>query len=164
MAGNKKPNTVTVCEKLAQPVAESMGLELWDVRFEKEGGTWYLRYFIDKEGGVNIDDCEKFSRAVDKLLDEADPIDQSYCLEVSSPGVERELTRPAHFQRYMGKQIMVRFIRPVQGTRDWVGELIRAEGDEIAIAIDEETELSFRKNETAYIRLYDDFDYGGQKR
>ncbi len=164
MGGNKKPNTVSVCEKLALPVAEGMGLQLWDVRFEKEGGTWYLRYLIDKESGVNIDDCERFSRAVDKLLDEADPIDQSYCLEVSSPGVERELSRPGHFEQYMGSKVTVRFIRPVQGARDWVGSLVKADGEAITIVTEDNTEISFRKNEAAYIRLYDDFDYGGQKR
>ncbi len=164
MAGNKKPSTVHICEKLAQPVAEGMGIELWDVRFEKEGGTWYLRYLIDKEGGVNIDDCEQFSRAVDKLLDEVDPIDHSYCLEVSSPGTERELSRPNHFERYRGSRVTVRFIRPVQGSRDWIGRLTGADSNAITITTDDNTEISFRKNEAAYIRLFDDFDYGGQKR
>ena len=78
-------NTVAVCTRLAQPVAEELGLQLWDVRFVKEGADWYLRFFIDREGGVTIDDCEEMSRRMDKLLDEADPIACSYCLEVSSP-------------------------------------------------------------------------------
>ena len=93
-------NTVAVCTRLARPVAEELGLQLWDVRFVKEGADWYLRFFIDREGGVTINDCEEMSRRLDKLLDEADPIACSYCLEVSSPGVERELIRPEHFEQF----------------------------------------------------------------
>ena len=78
MATSKKPNTVDTVTALAQPVVAEMGLQLWDVRFEKEGASWYLRLFIDKEGGVTIDDCENLSRRMDKILDEADPISQSY--------------------------------------------------------------------------------------
>ena len=102
-----------------------MGLRLWDVRFEKEGSGWYLRYFIDKPGGVCIDDCERFSRAVDPLLDEADPIEQSYCLEVSSPGVERELTRPWHFEENLGRPVTARLISPRGGVREFSGTLLR---------------------------------------
>lgn len=83
----KKENTTDTAARLAQPLLEELGLTLWDLRFEKEGSLWYLRYFIDKEGGVTIDDCEQFSRAVEKKLDAADPISQSYTLEVSSPGI-----------------------------------------------------------------------------
>ena len=84
--------TVAVCARLAQPVAEELGLVLWDVRFVKEGATWYLRYIIDKEEGVSIDDCVEMSRRLNPILDEADPIPQAYCMEVSSPGLNRELT------------------------------------------------------------------------
>ena len=82
MALRKKESTIEVAARLAQPLLEELGLVLWDLRFEKEGSLWYLRYFIDKEEGVTIDDCERFSRAIDKRLDVADPIDQSYTLEV----------------------------------------------------------------------------------
>ena len=85
----KKPSTVQIVTDLVSPFAEALGLSLWDVRYEKEGAGWYLRIFIDKPGGVNIDDCEALSRAVDAPLDEADPIPESYTLEVSSPGIER---------------------------------------------------------------------------
>ncbi|MBP3464714.1 MAG: ribosome maturation factor RimP, partial [Angelakisella sp.] len=81
-----KKNTAAVAEELAQPILEQMGLILWDVVYEKEGSGWYLRYYIDKEGGVSIDDCEAMSRPLDAKLDEVDPIEQSYCLEVSSAG------------------------------------------------------------------------------
>ena len=98
MAGKGKGgNTVAAVWEIAAPVAEQLGLSIWDIRFQKEGVSWYLRIYIDKEGGVGITDCENFSRAVDGPLDEADPIEQSYYLEVSSPGVERQLTRDEHF-------------------------------------------------------------------
>ncbi len=97
MAVSGKMNTAQACTKIAEPVAEELGLMLWDVRFEKEGSGWYLRFFIDKDGGVNIEDCENFSRKIDKVLDDADPIEQSYILEVSSPGIERNLIKPCTF-------------------------------------------------------------------
>ena len=163
MATGKKPNTAVVCEELAKPVLQELGLTLWDLRYEKEGSVWFLRYFIDKPGGVDINDCENFSRRMDKLLDEADPVEQSYTLEVSSPGVERELSRPWHFESCKGMRVMVRLIRPVEGVRDFVGVLNGMEGDRITLQLDEESEMCFAKNEAAYIRLCDDFDYGGQE-
>ncbi|MBR5558883.1 MAG: ribosome maturation factor RimP [Oscillospiraceae bacterium] len=163
MATGKKPNTAAVCEELAKPVLEEMGLTLWDLRYEKEGSIWFLRYFIDKPGGVDINDCENFSRTIDKLLDEADPVDQSYTLEVSSPGIERELSRPWHFESCKGLQVMVRLIRPVDGVRDFSGTLNGMEGDQISLLLDEESEMCFAKNEAAYIRLCDDYVYGGQE-
>ena len=93
-SGSKGGNTVSKVAALAKPIAEELGLSLWDVRFVKEGAQYYLRIFIDKEGGVSVDDCERMSRAIDKPLDELDPIEQSYILEVCSPGIERELSRP----------------------------------------------------------------------
>ena len=112
MAGKGKGgNTVAAVWEIAAPVAEQLGLSIWDIRFQKEGVSWYLRIYIDKEGGVGITDCENFSRAVDGPLDDADPIEQSYYLEVSSPGVERQLTRDEHFKKYIGSPVMVRLIR-----------------------------------------------------
>mgnify|MGYP000637488583 FL=1 len=84
-----KKNTAAIAEELAAPILEEMGLQLWDVVYEKEGSGWYLRYYVDKEGGIDINSCEAFSRAISDVLDEADPIDGSYTLEVSSPGIER---------------------------------------------------------------------------
>ena len=123
MAGKGKGgNTVAAVWEIAAPVAEQLGLSIWDIRFQKEGVSWYLRIYIDKEGGVGITDCANFSRAVDGPLDEADPIEQSYYLEVSSPGVERQLTRDEHFKKYIGSPVMVRLIRPrdgmITGTRE----------------------------------------------
>jgi len=157
----KGKNTVTLVSEVVQPVADEMGLILWDVRFEKEGASWYLRLFIDKEGGVTIDDCENFSRTVDKLLDEADPIDQSYYLEVGSPGIERELVKDWHFKQYIGQMVNVRFIRPVEGQKDFVGKLTAYDNNEITLLLDEDLEMNIPLTETAYVRLYDDFDMGG---
>lgn len=110
-----KKNTAAIAEELAAPILEEMGLQLWDVVYEKEGSGWYLRYYVDKEGGIDINSCEAFSRAISDVLDEADPIDGSYTLEVSSPGIERALTRDWHFEALMGQQLLVRLIPPGGG-------------------------------------------------
>ena len=102
MAKEKKKSTAAAVDELVRPEVEARGLKLWDVRFEKEGSLWYLRIFIDKDGGVNINDCENVSRRVSDLLDEADPIEQSYILEVSSPGIERDLVKKEHFDAFAG--------------------------------------------------------------
>lgn len=158
MPNKKKESTVQIAERLVMPVIKERGLELWDTRFEKEGSQWYLRYFIDKEGGVNIGDCEYVSRAVDKLLDEADPIDQSYTLEVSSPGIERELVKDWHFEKYIGYGVNVRLIRAADGRRDFTGELLRKDGAEITILLDGGVEMSFSKSEAASVRLAGDYE------
>ncbi len=160
---NKRPNTIEVCTEIAMPILEELGLSLWDVVFEKEGSLWFLRYFIDKEGGVDINDCENFSRKVDKVLDERDPISQNYYLEVSSPGIERDISKDWHFDACMGYLVSVRFIRPIDGERDFIGELCEFEKGKITIILEDESRMSFEKSETAYIRLYDDYlyDYNG---
>ena len=155
-----KQNTAQTAERLAQPVLLQLGLRLWDVRFEKEGGAWFLRYFIDKAGGVNINDCEQFSRLIDPILDAADPVEGSYSLEVSSPGIERELIRPWHFEENIGRLVTARLIRAKNGVRELAGTLI-SYSDGTAVIRDDaaETEHIVAKTEAAYIRLQDDFDY-----
>ncbi len=167
MATSKRPNTVELVTTLAKPVVEQMGLQLWDVRFEKEGASWYLRIFIDKEGGVTIDDCENFSRTFDDILDEADPISQSYYFEVSSPGIGRDLVRPWHFQRYLGQQVEVKLIRPMQlengsSVREFVGELTACDDPTITVKL-EDGEHTFPKKDAAYIRLYEEIDWKAAK-
>lgn len=152
-----KQNTVLKVEEIVKPIALELGLELWDVRFAKEGSEWYLRIFIDKEGGVSIDDCVNLTRAVSKPLDEADPISQSYLLEISSPGVERELIRDAHFEKYIGAPVMLRAIRPVNGVRDFNGIMSGYENKVITITLKDGVQLSFDKKDTSYVKL-DDFD------
>ena len=101
----KGGNTVKTVWEIVEPFAQELGLKIWDVRFLKEGSSWYLRIFIDKDGGVSIDDCVDLTHAINKPLDEADPIEQAYFLEVSSPGVERDLVRDEHFTAYIGEKI-----------------------------------------------------------
>lgn len=154
MAGNKTVSRVT---EIITPFANELGLDIWDVRFVKEGTDWYLRIFIDKDGGVSIDDCVDLTHAITKPLDEADPITQSYTLEVSSPGIERELVTDAHFEKYIGSAVMVRLIRPIEKVRDFNGTLSAYNNGEITLTLEDGKELSFTKKETSYVKL-DDFD------
>lgn len=152
-----KPNTVQRVEEIVKPYAEALGLEIWDVTFKKEGTDWYLRIFIDKEGGVSIDDCVDLTHAVSKPLDEADPIAQNYMLEISSPGVERELTREEHFAKYIGAAVTVRTIRPVDGVRDFGGTLERYENKTVTVKLPDDSTVSFDKKDINYVKL-DDFN------
>lgn len=153
-----KGSVVSRVEKIAVPIAEKLGLLIWDIEFVKEGSTYFLRFYIDREGGVGIDDCEAFSRAIDPELDKADPVEQSYCLEVSSPGIERELKKDWHFQKYIGANIKVRLIRPDEkGRRDLEGKLAAFDGEYITVDVSGET-LLFKRSETAFVRLCDDND------
>jgi ribosome maturation factor RimP len=153
----KGGTTVAAVQGLAERIAGELGLRIWDVTFTKEGASYYLRIFIDKDEGVGIDDCEAFSRAIDAPLDELDPIEQGYCLEVCSPGVERSLTKPAHFEACVGQRVQVRMIRPVNGTRDFKGVLESYDGGNITVRFDSGDGLTFTKKETGFIKL-DDFD------
>ena len=152
----KGGNTVNTVWEIAEPIAQSLGLEIWDVRFEKEGANFYLKIFIDKDGGVGIDDCVNMSHALDKPLDEADPIEQSYCLEVSSPGLERDLKRDAHFEKSLGEKIMVKLIRPVDGQREFKGTLESYDNGNFELLLEDGTKLMINKKETSYVKL-DDF-------
>lgn len=152
-----KQNTVQRVEEIVTPYAQELGLEIWDITFKKEGTDWYLRIFIDKEDGVSIDDCVDLTHAVSKPLDDADPIAQNYTLEVSSPGVERELTRDVHFARFIGSPVFLRTIRPVDGVRDFKGTLTAYEDKKITVTLQDETALTLEKRDTVYVKL-DDFD------
>jgi ribosome maturation factor RimP len=152
---SRKGSVVDVVTKLAEPVAAELGQKIWDLEFVKEGAGFVLRFFIDKEGGVGIEDCEVFSRAIDKVLDEVDPIDQGYCLEVSSPGIERELRKDWHFESCTGKKIRCHLIRPLDGKRDFEGNLIGLDGDTVTIEIDG-ANMAIKKADAAYFRLSDE--------
>ncbi len=158
MAKGKGGNTVAAVWEIAEPIAQELGLELWDIRFVKEGTDWFLRIIIDKDGGVGITDCENMSRAIDKPLDEADPIEQSYCLEVSSPGLERDLTRETHFEACKGEKIKVKMIRAVEGVREFSGILEDFDGKLITLRLEDGNAMCFEKKETSYIKL-DDFSF-----
>lgn len=157
----KGGSTVETVRSIVEPIAQSLGLSIWDIRFVKEGAGWYLRIFIDKEGGVSLDDCVDFSHAIDTPLDDADPIEQSYYLEVSSPGLERELTRDAHFEAVIGEPVKLRLIRPRENKRDFSGVLESYDNGGLTIRLEDGTALTLNKKETSYIKL-DDFDnFGG---
>lgn len=159
MASRKKSgNTVEIVRRLAEPIAQELGLTVWDVRFLKEGAQWYLRIFIDKPEGISIDDCEAMSRAINDPLDRLDPIEQNYCLEVCSPGISRELTRPEHFQAFLGAEIAVKLIRPLEdGTRTLIGLLKSYEDSVITLENPEDGQIAaIPKKETSSVRLYED--------
>ena len=152
-------NTVSAVWELAEPLAEELGLILWDVVFEKEGANYYLRIIIDKEEGVGIDDCVNMSHALDKPLDDANIIDRQYNLQVSSPGIERKLTRDFHFECAIDEKVIVRLIRPCDGKREFKGVLVDyGENGEVTIAFDEENTMTAEKKEIAFVKL-DDFSF-----
>lgn len=153
----KGGNTVKIVWEIVEPLAKELGLSIWDVRFLKEGSQWYLRVFIDKDGGVGIDDCVNLSHAIDGPIDEANPIEQAYILEVSSPGVERELVRDEHFLSNIGEKIMVKMIRPVEGKREFSGVLESYDNGNITIRLEDESGFTFTKKEASYVKL-DDFN------
>ena len=138
---------------LALPVVEGAGCTLWDVEYVKEAGTWYLRVYIDKEGGVSIDDCEAVSRPLSDLLDEADPIEGSYTFEVSSAGADRPLKKPEHFARFQGAEVEVKLYRPREGRKEFVGTLKGYADGDVALDIGGK-EAVFTKQEIALVRLY----------
>ena len=158
MAKKKSGNTVAGVSELVRPIIEAMGLTLWDVRYVKEGAVWYLRIFIDKDEGVTIEDCEAVTRAVNDPLDRLDPIKGSYCLEVSSPGIERELVTDEHFDRFLGAPVMIKLIRPDEkGERELKGTLISHDKDSAVIMSENGEERVIKKKDTVYIKL-DDFN------
>ncbi len=157
MSGKKSGNTTQVVYELAKPLADSLGLDLWDVRFEKEGADWYLRVFIDKEGGVSIDDCEALSRPLNTILDEEDPIEQAYVFEVGSPGLGRELRKPEHFEKYIGDEIRLKLYKALNGRKEITGLLKSFDKNSIKVEVNgQETEIEL--SSCAYVRLNDDND------
>lgn len=130
---------------LIKETVEAEGVSLWDVRFLKEGASWYLRVFIDKEDGVTIDDCTNVSHAIDPIIDEADPIDKAYYLEVCSPGIERELTRPFHYEHFIGEKIKVKLYKAIDGKKEFIGTL-KSVTDKIVLETEEnELTLDFKE-------------------
>lgn len=142
--------------QLAAPAVEAAGCELWDVEYVREAGTWFLRLYLDKEGGVDIMDCEKVSRQVSDLLDEADPIEGSYTFEVSSAGAERALKRPSDFARFMGSPVTVKLYKAREGRKEFAGYLTGYDGGDLTITVGK-TEMTFSKDEVALCRLRIEF-------
>ena len=142
--------------QFAEPVVREKGCSLWDVEYVREGGEWFLRLYIDKEGGIDINDCEAVSRAVDPILDEKDPIPESYTFEVCSAGLERALKRPSDFERFMGSKITVKLYRPRNGLKELPCELTGYEDGKITVLSGKET-ITFEKSEVALVRLRVEF-------
>lgn len=134
----QKKNIAGVVRSLVEPVADSLGYMLWDVEYVKEGADMILRITIDKPEGVDIEDCEKMARAIDPIIDEADPIEVSYKMEVSSPGIERVLSRPEHFASCMGEKIEVKLYAPVNGKKQIIGILAGADDKTVTVMVDGE--------------------------
>ena len=145
-----------IVESFARPVVEQHGCELWDVEYVREGSERFLRLYIDKEGGVDITDCEAISRAVDPILDEKDPIPESYHFEVCSAGLERALKRPADFERFMGSAITVKLYRPRNGLKEIPGFLRGYDDGKVTVEAGKET-ITFEKSEVALVRLRVEF-------
>lgn len=143
-------------EALLKPLVDAHGFELVDVEYVKEAGNWYLRAYIDKPGGIAVDDCEVISRALSDKLDEEDFIDESYILEVSSPGLGRPLKKDKDFARSIGKEIEVRTFRAIDRQKEFTGILKEFDKDSFTIVIDE-NEMTFQRAETALVRLAFDF-------
>ena len=135
---------------LAAPIAAEQGCTLWDVEYVKEAGTWFLRVYIDKEGGVSINDCEAVSRPLSDKLDEVDPIEGSYTLEVSSAGADRVLKKPEHFAAFVGSEVDVRLYRPIEGRKEHTGVLTGYENGDVLLA----GGARFEKKDLAQVRLH----------
>ena len=142
--------------EFAKPVVESFGCKLWDVEYVREGSEYFLRLYLDKEGGVDINDCEAISRAVDPVLDEKDPIQGSYHFEVCSAGLERALKRPSDFERFMGSNITVKLYRPRNGLKEIPCVLRGYEDGKVTVEAGKET-ITFEKSEVALVRLRVEF-------
>ena len=142
--------------QFAEPIVRENGCSLWDVEYVREGGEWYLRLYIDKEGGVDIDDCERVSRAVDPVLDEKDPIPESYRFEVCSAGLERVLKRPSDFEQFMGAAVLVKLYQPRNGLKEFAGKLTGYEDGRVTVDVNGKP-FTFEKNEVALVRLRVEF-------
>ncbi len=140
----------------ARPVVEAHGCSLWDVEYVREGSDYFLRLYIDKDGGVDISDCEAISRAVDPILDEKDPIPESYHFEVCSAGLERPLKRPGDFERFMGSPITVKLYRPLNGQKELPGVLRGYEDGRVTVETGGQT-VTLEKSQVALVRLRVEF-------
>ena len=145
-----------IVTQFAQPIVEEKGCSLWDVEYVREGSERYLRLYIDKEGGVDITDCEAIHRAVDPILDEKDPIAESYHFEVCSAGIERALKRERDFIQFMGSPILVKLYRPRNGLKEIPGILRGYENGAVTLEAGKET-VTFTKSEVALVRLRVEF-------
>ena len=144
-------------EAILLPIVDELGFELVDVEYVKEGSTWYLRTYIDKPGGITIDDCEVVSRRLSDILDEKDYINDAYIMEVSSPGLGRPLKKDKDFKRSMGEEVEIRTYRMVDKKKEFTGILVAYDEDTVTIEFEDETTKTFNRGDIALIRLAFDF-------
>lgn len=136
---------------------EKNNYELYDVEFVKEGGNWYLRIFIEKDGGITIDDCELVSRALSDLLDVHDYISEAYMLEVSSPGLGRQLRRDKHFEKSIGEEVEVKLFKPINKKKEYIGLLMSYDQNTITIELEDQSNMEIPRNQISTVRLTFDF-------
>lgn len=151
-----KKDIPAIVEAMVLPIVQELNLELVDVEFVKEGAHWYLRVFLDKDGGIDVEDCRAVSEKLSHLLDEQDPIPQAYMLEVSSPGLDRPLRKQSDYAKYSGRLVRVKTFAPVDGKKEVVGELKGLEGEDVVLAV-EGREVRIPREKAASIRLEIEF-------
>ena len=144
--------TIEICENLCKEKIASLGFELCDVEYQKEYGDWVLTFYIDKPGGVTIDECETVSRAIEPILDEADPIEQEYVLSVSSLGIDRPLKKTRDFERAMGTELEIKLYAPQDGKKQWIGTLIAFDEDSFTVETESKRTLTVKKKDCALVR------------
>ena len=158
MAEKKKGGSVvSAVWSLAEPIVTSLGLTLWDIRYQKEGANRYLRIIIDKDGGVNIQDCETVSRALSDQLDAEDYIEDAYILEVSSPGLGRTLKKEKHLAKSIGMEVELKTFKPLNGSKDFEGVLKAFDNDTLTLTVEDDQDLVFQRKDIAVIKLALDF-------
>ena len=152
----KKEDYESRTEALLKPITDELGFEIVDVEFVKEGNDYYLRSYIDKEGGVNIDDCEKVSRAFNDILDKEDYIEETYIFEVSSPGLGRKLKKDIHFEKAIGESVDIKTFKPIDKQKEFTGILKAFDQNTVTITV-EDKETVFNRKDIAIIKLSLDF-------
>ncbi len=141
-----------ICENLCRAAIEAMGFELCDVEYQKEYGDWVLTFYVDKTGGVTIDECEAVSRAIEPILDEADPIESEYVLSVSSLGIDRPLKKTRDYERAMGQELEIKLYAPQNGKKQWIGTLTSFDEDSFTVETEAKTAMTIRKKDCALVR------------
>ena len=154
---SKRETYETRTEELITPILDRMNFELVDVEYVKEGGTWYLRAYIDKEGGITVNDCEAVAREMNEILDREDFVEDSYVIEVSSPGLGRPLKKEKDYIRSMGKEVEIRTYRAINREKEFYGILSAYDENTVTIKTEDGTEMTFEKSDIALIRLAFDF-------
>ena len=144
--------TTEICENLCKAKIESLGFELCDVEYQKEYGDWVLTFYIDKPGGVTIDECETVSRAIEPILDEKDPIESEYVLSVSSLGIDRPLKKDRDFERAMGTELEIKLYAPQNGKKLWIGTLSAFDADSFTVETESGETLTVKKKDCALVR------------